>query len=250
MRFGRVLGRFLAVTAGLGVVIAAVAQANAVPIGQGVGQRVKYPTPFGANAGKYSPTGRGAQPSANDALLQQFDTNGNGRIDTSERKAMQSAAAQLRAGGGGLSNAQLIQQFDTNGNGRLDGNELKSAKSALGANSAIGGQGLSGGAVQAGGVQGGFAPQGVGGAAGGAATKATTRPFGNASKQKILEEFDTNGDGSLDTKERIAMTKIRAEQRRELAEQKKADAKAGAKGAKAVPKADAKADEKAAAAKP
>jgi EF hand len=241
MRRGREVGKLLALSTAVAVVVATASQVIAVPIGQGVGTRIKYPTPFGANRGGIGATGRGlgSQSVTNDAILRQFDTNGNGRIDTAERKAMQSAAAQLRTGGADLSKAQLLQQFDVNGNGRLDPDELKSAKSALSASSPLGLQGLSGNRVRYG-PQSGFGQQGIGqqgigqpgfgGAAAPAGAKAAgNRPFGNARRQTILQEFDANGDGTIDARERIATIKARNEQRRQEAEQKKLDAKAGVK---------------------
>ena len=70
--------------------------------------------------------------------------------------------------------------------------------------------------------RGGNNPGGISGAAGPAGAKVGgNRPFGRTSKQKLLEEFDANGDGKLDAKERLTMTRTQNERRRAEAEGKK-----------------------------
>ena len=64
-------------------------------------------------------------------LVERFDTNGNGRLDPSEKQAAKLAlSGQGRNGKEGFK-AELLKRFDKNGNGRLDPAEQRAAQSAL-----------------------------------------------------------------------------------------------------------------------
>ena len=82
------------------------------------------------------------------AFLQQFDANGDGQLDPTERQAAVTALHQMKhpggAGGKGtaaggknpgkLSDAkkqELIKRFDKDGDGKLDASEREAAKQAI-----------------------------------------------------------------------------------------------------------------------
>ncbi len=94
-------------------------------------------------------TARAAAAQRQAAFLQQFDANGDGQLDPSERQAAQAVLKQMKnpqagdgkaAGGAGknpgkLTEAkkqELIKRFDENGDGKLDAKEREAAKQALG----------------------------------------------------------------------------------------------------------------------
>ena len=235
MRSGTEVGKLFAIASVLVAATTAVQAANAA-VGPGGNVRVNGANRLGANVGgptNFGPqAGAGAQQAANVALLRQFDANGDGRLDAAERQTMESAAAQLRAGGPDLAKAKWLQQFDTNGNGRLDADEMKAARSALAQGAPAGLQGLPSGGVHSGapgfGQQGG-GPQGNGAAGRPAGANVGGKPSQGDAKAKALEEFDANGDGKLDGKERAAMKKTQAERHKAEVESKKANKMANKK---------------------
>lgn len=177
--------------------------------------------------------GKGAQ--ARKRIADQFDTNGNGRIDPNE-------AAAARAGGGlaggtgqpgGISQADLLKRFDKNGNGKLDPDEAAAAKFARDALKARGAGGNNG-------VAGGNGIAGGNGAAGGTGEgqPLDKKAARKQKKAKLLEQYDTNGDGKLDAEERKAKKADEDSQRAK----KKADKAKKKKPARKGVKNDADAD--------
>lgn len=92
--------------------------------------------------------GRNAAAQRQAAFLQQFDANGDGQLDPSERQAAVTVLQQMKhpggtggkgiaAGGknpGKLSDAkkqELIMRFDKDGDGKLDAGERDAAKQAI-----------------------------------------------------------------------------------------------------------------------
>jgi HlyD family secretion protein len=73
-------------------------------------------------------------------MLKQFDKNGDGELDETEREAMRAAMAarfgQGGPGGGGggprMSREEMLKQFDKNGDGELDDNERAAMRESLG----------------------------------------------------------------------------------------------------------------------
>jgi HlyD family secretion protein len=109
-------------------------------------------------------------------FMKQFDKNGDGQIDESEREAMRTAMAARFAGGspdgaggppqGGMPNREdMMKRFDKNGDGKLDDSEREAMRSSMG------GQGAPGG----------------------------------FNREEMMKRFDKNGDGQLDEEERAAM---------------------------------------------
>jgi Ca2+-binding EF-hand superfamily protein len=101
----------------------------------------RHPRHHGNNAGRYAAAQRQA------SFLQQFDANGDGQLDSTERQAAVTALQQMKtpgaagkgAGGsnknlGKLSDAkkqELIRRFDKDGDGKLDATERETAKQAI-----------------------------------------------------------------------------------------------------------------------
>ncbi|MCC7085382.1 MAG: hypothetical protein IT427_10285, partial [Pirellulales bacterium] len=81
--------------------------------------------------------------SLGNAIVDRFDTNGNGKIDPAEATAARDRFGKRTAGtgqgaglgGNGHRNAKfhqmLLKRFDANANGTLDPNEIRAAKAAL-----------------------------------------------------------------------------------------------------------------------
>jgi Ca2+-binding EF-hand superfamily protein len=72
-------------------------------------------------------------------VLKQFDKNGDGELDESEREAMRAAMAARfggpgSPGGGGprMSREEMLKQFDKNGDGELDDSERAAMREAMG----------------------------------------------------------------------------------------------------------------------
>jgi HlyD family secretion protein len=107
-------------------------------------------------------------------MMKQFDKNGDGQLDETERAAMQTAMRERFGGRGGgrprLSQEELLKQFDKNGDGQLDETERAAMQTAM--------------------------RERPGGRGGG-------RP--RLSQEELLKKFDKNGDGQLDETERAAM---------------------------------------------
>jgi len=75
------------------------------------------------------------------AMLAEFDKNGDGQLDDSEREAMRTAmAARFGRGQGGgrtnsrprLSQEEMLQRFDRNGDGKLDEDEMAAMRESFG----------------------------------------------------------------------------------------------------------------------
>lgn len=141
--------------------IAAAGNVNSVPSQPGA-------RPDGARPGGFN----------REEFMKQFDKNGDGEIDESEREAMRSAMA-ARFGGGapdgsggppsGMANREdMMKRFDKDGDGKLDDSEREAMRASMG------GQGGPGG-------PGGF------------------------NREEMMKRFDKNGDGQLDEEERTAM---------------------------------------------
>jgi hypothetical protein len=130
------------------------------------------------------------QGSLGKALVDRFDSNGNGQIDPGESAA---ARAQLGKGRGGKGEGRekgpalggkgkgdgkireaLIKKFDANGNGQLEPAELEAAKAALEKMRSEKGKGKG---------------KGNGGKGDG------------ARREAMLKKFDVNGNGKLDPDE-------------------------------------------------
>jgi HlyD family secretion protein len=110
-----------------------------------------------------------------EAFMKQFDKNGDGEIDESEREGMRTAMA-ARFGGGapdgsgappqGMPNREdMMKRFDKDGDGKLDDSEREAMRASMG------GQGGPGG----------------------------------FNREEMMKRFDKNGDGQLDDEERAAM---------------------------------------------
>ncbi|MCX6903551.1 MAG: EF-hand domain-containing protein, partial [Verrucomicrobia bacterium] len=74
-------------------------------------------------------------------MLKQFDKDGDGKLDDTEREAMRAAMAARFGGGPGgdrtnsrprLSQEELLKRFDKNGDGKLDEEELAALRGSLG----------------------------------------------------------------------------------------------------------------------
>jgi hypothetical protein len=122
-------------------------------------------------------------------ILKQYDANGDGTLDETERATLH---ADMRAGkvqppagrgfgrrGSGGPDAELVKKYDANGDGVLDATE----RDALHAD------------IQAGKVERpmGRGPRGPGG------------PGGRGPNPELVKQYDANGDGVLDETERAAL---------------------------------------------
>ncbi len=92
-----------------------------------------------ASANGERPRGRGNFNA--EEMLKQFDKNGDGQLDDSEREAMRTAMAARFAGGPGgdrtnsrprLSQAEILQRFDKDGDGKLSEEEMAAMRESFG----------------------------------------------------------------------------------------------------------------------
>jgi len=102
----------------------------------------------GFNGGAGNVGGGGNGPNR-EAMMRQFDANGDGVLDAAEMAKLKGAMAGNRPDG-------MMKQFDSNGDGQLDAAEKNRMRDAM-----QGGQGRSGG-LMPGGAQGGPRPGGAG----------------------------------------------------------------------------------------
>ena len=138
---------------------------------------------FGGGRGNGGPGRQGGPRAMPEEVLKQYDKNGDGELDATERETMMAAMRErFGATGGGpgggqggprLSPEEMLKQFDKNGDGELDETEREAMRAARGARS--GGQG---------GRQGG-GPR--------------------LSPEEMLKQYDKNSDGEIDETEREAM---------------------------------------------
>jgi len=112
-------------------------------------------------------------------MVKQFDKNGDGQLDETEREAMRTEMAARFGGMGGMGGGgqrpnreEMIKQYDKNGDGELDETEREAMRAAMAAR--FGGMG------------------GMGGGRG-------------RNREEMTKRFDKNGDGELDETERAAM---------------------------------------------
>ena len=175
-----------------------------------------------ADAGGIVPFTGLAQPGADNARSQFGHSQpGSSQFGDSQFGGPQQGGMQnglRRRGGrqsGGMQNGRtsgqfqqrMLAKFDSNGDGSLDENERAQLKS-MRAQRRQAGQGQAGlGSGDGQNFGGGQGRAGKGNRAGGNATKAERR-------QKMMQKFDTNGDGTLDVSEKSALQQFR-EQRRQ-----------------------------------
>ncbi|HOK77805.1 MAG TPA: hypothetical protein PLW35_08800, partial [Verrucomicrobiota bacterium] len=87
--------------------------------------------------GQQTPDSRNRPPRFNrEEMLKEFDKNGDGELDESEREAMRTAlAARFAAmggpGGPGFNREEMMKRFDTNGDGELDETERAAMREAM-----------------------------------------------------------------------------------------------------------------------
>lgn len=128
-----------------------------------------------------------------DALLKQYDTNKDGKIDDAERAAAREDIQKNRANApatrnperSGPSREALMKEFDKDGDGKLTASELEAAREAM----------LARGRPAAG----------------------TPGRGPSFNQESLLKKYDANGDGKLDDSERTAARKAmqsQTEQRR------------------------------------
>jgi hypothetical protein len=131
------------------------------------------------------------QGSLGKALVDRFDTNGNGKIDPDEAEAAK-AELNKRGGkgqgfggkglGGGKGREALLKKFDANGNGQLDPAEREAAKAAM---------------EKMRGEKG----KGKGNAKGKGKGKQARGAGNGAMREALLKRFDANGNGQLEPDE-------------------------------------------------
>lgn len=87
--------------------------------------------------------GNGTQADRRQKVLQKFDKNGSGQLDSDEREAAKEAIQKRREHGGGKGpggqggqdperRKKLLEKFDTDGDGKLSDTERAAAKEARG----------------------------------------------------------------------------------------------------------------------
>lgn len=65
-------------------------------------------------------------------MLKQFDKNGDGQLDDSEREAMRAARGTRGGPPGGFNREEMMKQFDKNGDGQIDDTEREAMRSSFG----------------------------------------------------------------------------------------------------------------------
>ena len=149
---------------------------------------------------------RGGRPSR-EMILERFDTNGDGKLDSEERAAAEEAQHRCciddapaarkemmsrgtdgrngrpgRRGNMQVNREEMLKKFDKNGNGRIDQNERQAVMQFVRQQ-----QAGSGGQPR-------MRPERPGG-----------RGTPNMSREELLKRFDKNGNGELDPNERQAV---------------------------------------------
>ena len=131
------------------------------------------------------------------AMMKRFDKNGDGKIDEAERQAAREAFMKRRGGGGkgkgrpgkgrpgGFDRSAIIKRFDKNGDGKLDEAERQAAREAFMKRRGGGGKGK--------GRSGKGRPGGFDRPAGG--------PKSRVDRAELLKKFDADGDGKLSPEE-------------------------------------------------
>lgn len=116
------------------------AKTNRPPPGVGVG----IGAPEVAREGRFDGERGGREGGARrggfnqEEMLKQFDKNGDGQLDDSEREAMRAAMAARFGGPGGtnagprLGREEMLKRFDKNGDGQLDDDERAAMREAFG----------------------------------------------------------------------------------------------------------------------
>jgi hypothetical protein len=95
--------------------------------GDGAGNGAANGAPGGAApAGGFDPA----------EFMKQFDKNGDGQIDETEREAIKTAMAARMGGqggpGGGFDREEMVKRFDKNGDGELDDEERTAMRASFG----------------------------------------------------------------------------------------------------------------------
>jgi Ca2+-binding EF-hand superfamily protein len=103
-------------------------------------------------------------------FLKQFDKNGDGKLDETEREAAKAAYLARKGEHDGKYREEMLKKFDTNGDGKIDENEKKAAMAKM--------QEMKEQREKNGGEWPG--------------------------KEEMLKRFDKNGDGKLDEEEKQA----------------------------------------------
>lgn len=147
-------------------------------------------------------------------MMARFDTNGDGRLDDSEKAK---AAAEIQ---------KQLSALDKNGNGKLDPEEAALAKALMSRSGQGGGPqfGAGGGGFGGAGGAGGGGFGGAGGVGGGTTGGAAGSPEPKKTrKERLLEKLDRNGDGKVTKEEREAAAAERKAEQEALKEEKKAE---------------------------
>jgi HlyD family secretion protein len=114
--------------------------ANALaPMGRGMGQMPEGAAPNAQAAGGPGGAGPGRQGGGRgipEELIKQYDKDGDGKLDDTEREAMRAAMRERFGGQGGqggprMSREEMMKQYDKNGDGELDETEREAMISAM-----------------------------------------------------------------------------------------------------------------------